>query len=222
MADEIVSRSGPARKTRGELLSEWRREEVLEAARRIFARLGYAATTVEEIAKEAGMAKGTIYLYFRSKEEVYTALLTGDLEYLANQMIKGMSAAGTFEERLAEFLDQSLSQLRNRKALVSVCCAYAGSRGSRSARTSKRLDRPFFRSVDFMRQCLAQAIADGEISAIPVESAAFSILALARALLERHLYGWTRLAPGEDIAFTHSLIMYGLQHPVTAGNRVEP
>src|ERR1700689_4056784 len=90
----------PSRKTRKELLSEWRHHEVLEAARRIFARLGYAATNVEDIAKEAGMAKGTVYLYFKSKEEVFAAVLARDLECLVSKTIEGMSAAGTFENRL--------------------------------------------------------------------------------------------------------------------------
>ena len=45
-------RTEAARNTRRKLLSEWRRHEVLDAVRRIFARLGYAAVNVEKIAKE--------------------------------------------------------------------------------------------------------------------------------------------------------------------------
>ena len=86
------------------LRSERRPQEVLDAARRIFSRLGYAAASVEEIAKEAGMAKGTIYVHFKSKEEVFATVLVSDLDYLTNLMIEGMSAATTFEERLTVFL----------------------------------------------------------------------------------------------------------------------
>ena len=78
--------------------------EILEAARHIFARLGYAATNVEDIAKEAGMAKGTVYLYFKSKEEVFGAVLARDLESLVSRTIKDMSATRTFEDRLTVFL----------------------------------------------------------------------------------------------------------------------
>jgi AcrR family transcriptional regulator len=48
------------------LRSERRPQGVLDAARRNFSRFGYAAASVEEIAKEAGMAKGTIYVHFKS------------------------------------------------------------------------------------------------------------------------------------------------------------
>src|ERR1700730_7495747 len=92
-------------KTRKELLSEWRHGEVLQAARRIFARLGYSATNVEDIAREAGMAKGTIYLYFKSKEEVFAAMLARDFECLTDKTIEGMSAVETFGDRLMVFLN---------------------------------------------------------------------------------------------------------------------
>src|SRR5258707_13620907 len=96
--------SGPS-KTRKELLSEGRHGKILLAARHIFARLGYSATNVEDIAKEAGMAKGTIYLYFQSKEEIFAAVLARDLETLTNKTIEGMAAAKTFSDRLTVYLN---------------------------------------------------------------------------------------------------------------------
>ena len=109
-------RTEAARNTRRKLLSEWRRHEVLDAVRRIFARLGYAAVNVEKIAKEAGMAKGTIYLYFKSKEEIIAAVIASD----ANRMIKDISDAKTFEERLTVFLNQYLAHLQSNKNLVRI------------------------------------------------------------------------------------------------------
>src|SRR5260370_39388722 len=114
-----VQPSSP-RKTRKDLLSEWRHGEVLQAARRIFARLGYAAANVEDIAREAGMAKGTIYLYFKSKEEVFAAVLARDLECLTDQTIEGMSAAKTFADKLTVFLNLRLAYLQHNRDFLSI------------------------------------------------------------------------------------------------------
>ena len=46
------------------------RESILDAADRLFQHFGYKKTTVEDIATEAGVSRGTVYLYFKSKEEV--------------------------------------------------------------------------------------------------------------------------------------------------------
>jgi AcrR family transcriptional regulator len=51
-----------------------KREEILAAARRVFARQGFRGTTIADIAEEAKIALGTIYLYFPSKEDVFAAL----------------------------------------------------------------------------------------------------------------------------------------------------
>jgi len=62
------------RKTRSESARAARREEILAAARHVFSRQGFRGTTIADIAEEAGIALGTIYLYFPSKEDVFAAL----------------------------------------------------------------------------------------------------------------------------------------------------
>lgn len=52
---------------------EERRNEILAAAKRIFARKGYSATRIGDVAGEAGIANGTVYLYFSSREEILVA-----------------------------------------------------------------------------------------------------------------------------------------------------
>jgi AcrR family transcriptional regulator len=54
--------------------TEQRRAEILEAALHLFSSKGFHDTTMEEVAREAGVAKGTIYLYFQSKEHLLLAL----------------------------------------------------------------------------------------------------------------------------------------------------
>lgn len=62
------------RSQRVELAKAARREEILSAARRVFATRGFRGTTIADIADEASIALGTIYLYFSSKEDVFAAL----------------------------------------------------------------------------------------------------------------------------------------------------
>lgn len=47
------------------------RQAIIDAARRVFAELGYGATTVRDIIRETELASGTFYNYFKSKEEVF-------------------------------------------------------------------------------------------------------------------------------------------------------
>lgn len=62
------------RTQRAELAKAARREDILAGARRVFASRGFRGTTIADIAEEANIALGTIYLYFSSKEDVFAAL----------------------------------------------------------------------------------------------------------------------------------------------------
>ena len=71
MADTELSVEGDGRRER---LKTANRQAILEAARGVFARTGYEATTVRDIIRETQLAAGTFYNYFKSKEEVFNAL----------------------------------------------------------------------------------------------------------------------------------------------------
>lgn len=63
-----------------------RRRRIQRAARSVFAERGYAKTSIEAVAKEASLSVGAIYLYFRSKEDLYISLLEDTLELLSTEL----------------------------------------------------------------------------------------------------------------------------------------
>jgi TetR/AcrR family transcriptional regulator, regulator of autoinduction and epiphytic fitness len=81
--------------------AEARRAAILDAALRVFGQYGYRRTSMDDIAHEAQIGKGTIYLSFASKDEVFQALA----QRLAQQMLAGAEAAsrrpGTTADKLA-------------------------------------------------------------------------------------------------------------------------
>src|SRR5579883_470498 len=91
--------------------TEQRRSAILDAARTVFARQGYAKTVVEDIANQAGIAKGTLYLYFRSKEQIYLATLMENCTEVNRQSAAAMAAAKTWQEKLRAFIDVRLRSL---------------------------------------------------------------------------------------------------------------
>ncbi|MDX2127512.1 MAG: TetR/AcrR family transcriptional regulator [Chloroherpetonaceae bacterium] len=64
-----------------------RRKEILNAAREVFFRLGFEHTSMEKVAETATLAKGTLYLYFKSKDELYISLVEEGTQLL-NEMMK--------------------------------------------------------------------------------------------------------------------------------------
>ena len=82
-----------------------RRALIEESAARLFARRGYAATTVEQIVAAAGVSKPILYRHFESKHELYTRLLERRRDELAAAPIERLLQDGPLEARLAAMLD---------------------------------------------------------------------------------------------------------------------
>lgn len=88
-----------------------RRHQLLAAAAARFDAAGYAATTMSEIAAEAGLAKGTTYLYFRSKEALFLGLLLEELgEWVAVAAAEAERAEKAEKAETAEKAKRGLSE----------------------------------------------------------------------------------------------------------------
>jgi AcrR family transcriptional regulator len=61
---------------------EMRRQQIMVAAKRVFTQKGYEKSTVEDIAREAELSPGTLYLYFKSKDELYASLCLRVLRFI--------------------------------------------------------------------------------------------------------------------------------------------
>lgn len=85
---------------------ETRPQELLDAALALFVEKGFAATRAEEVAHRAGVSKGTLYLYYPSKEELFKAVVRGNL---SNLIAEGLELAenfsGSSSELLVELMD---------------------------------------------------------------------------------------------------------------------
>lgn len=77
---------------RREREKEQRRNDIIDAAEQVFFKKGWQNATMDEVAAVAELSKGTLYLYFKSKEELYLAILLRGFDIMTNLFVTGMSA----------------------------------------------------------------------------------------------------------------------------------
>ena len=98
-----------------------KRERILAAAERIFAQRGFFHARVSEIAREAGVADGTIYLYFKSKDELLISLFESRMERVVVSLGAAIESAGpSARDRLVAFLDTYAHMVVDNPALAEV------------------------------------------------------------------------------------------------------
>lgn len=86
---------------RREAVRAFKREAILQAARKIFARDGLEAATLRAIAAEAGIAVGTVYLHYPAKEALYAEMLAGSLADLQKYLRESVGKAASDEQLMA-------------------------------------------------------------------------------------------------------------------------
>ncbi|MBB6671743.1 TetR/AcrR family transcriptional regulator [Cohnella nanjingensis] len=94
-----------------------RRKQVIEAASRSFAAFGYKATTMDQVAKAAGVGKGTIYTFFANKEELFEEILKDLIRELRAVAEETVDHSLPFADNLMQVLQRVLGY-RDRHALI--------------------------------------------------------------------------------------------------------
>jgi len=92
---------------------EERRIEILQAAGRVFYLKGFEGTKIEDVAREAGIGKGTVYEYFDSKQQLFDEMVSYTREQHLKNIKTALQAGGTFREKflaLAKYQTQVVSR----------------------------------------------------------------------------------------------------------------
>ncbi|MGF1624294.1 MAG: TetR/AcrR family transcriptional regulator [Alphaproteobacteria bacterium] len=82
-----------------------RPEQIADAARSLFARFGYRRTSMDDIAREAGVAKATLYLHFSGKEDVFRTMMARTRRIVEARFAEAEAMQGPVRDRLAALFD---------------------------------------------------------------------------------------------------------------------
>lgn len=85
------------------------RQLLIDVARELFASQGIEGTTMNDIAAASGKGRRTLYTYFRSKEDIYYAVIEGELEYISEEMDKVIQMDVTPEKKIVLVIYKHLS-----------------------------------------------------------------------------------------------------------------
>jgi AcrR family transcriptional regulator len=168
--------------TKKEIVTAFRTGEILAAARSLLEQRGPEAMTMEEIAAVAGVAKGTLYLYFQSKDDLILALITQVGENILQDVEASLEAPGTPPEKLIRMVSVLLEYL-NRERLLFPMYARELLRGERESREGFRrryqeLEEKF---VTLVTRLFAEGIAAGQFIPANPRLLTFLIRGLVRA-----------------------------------------
>src|SRR6478752_9710840 len=80
-----------------------KRQQILEGAKRVFMKMGFDAASMNDVTREAGVSKGTLYVYFANKEELFTAMIETERAAFVAALRVALEHHDNIEEGLYDF-----------------------------------------------------------------------------------------------------------------------
>jgi AcrR family transcriptional regulator len=155
----LETQAEPRRRRKAE-----RPQEIIEAAFAEFSRNGYATTTLDQIAERAGVTKGTIYVYFESKEHLFISMVRDftkpTMETMQDMFKTHDGSTADLLRAQFSFIYEHLVEDRRRREVVRMLIAEATRFPELADRYHAEILRP---CLDMLRQAIQRGVDRGEI-----------------------------------------------------------
>ncbi len=193
--------------------------ELLAAALDLFVEKGFAATRAEEVAQRAGVSKGTLFLYFESKEELFKAVVREHLSgTIGDALGELQSFAGSSGELVHHLMQQWWERYGNTKAsgISKLMMSESGNFPELAEFYQQEVIIPGHQLIE---KVILRGIASGEFRQVDVEYAVFSILApLMFLIMWKHsLSGCCpsgeKIEPTRYLDVQADIVVHGLRNP---------
>jgi TetR/AcrR family transcriptional regulator, fatty acid metabolism regulator protein len=194
-----------------EVLREFRVRELLDAACRVVARHGFQGATVDRVAEEAKIAKGTVYLYFQNKDGLLKAAIEQGIENFTNQIRAEVAEVQAPLDKLRRFVEASLelSDVHRDffKTLLLERNFLAASPNHPEA--AQMLDL-YLAHIHFIEEIIQAGVQAGVFRSHNTEAAAFALNEAIRGCFQQRALGLTARPAAEDADILLDIFFYGI------------
>lgn len=216
MISKLLAETCAKAQAKRERRKEARPGELLAAALALFVEKGYAATRSEEVARRAGVSKGTLFLYFASKEELFKAVVR---ENIAGRFAEWNAEFESYMGSTAEMLHYAMMMWWQRvgntpaAGITKLMMSEASNFPELAAFYQQEVIEP---GHDLVRRILQRGVDRGEFRAMDLELAVHTVLAPMIFLMSwRHSFGacacpGTELDPEKYLELQVQILLHGL------------
>jgi len=189
-----------------------RRDEIMTAAKEVFARNGFHATTIADIAKEAGLAYGSVYWYFDSKDHVFHELIAAEEYALRTHVAVALAKSGArYGYAAAPFRATLRATFEFFEANPATARLLFRDAYALDSRFDQHLGGIYERFIDDIATLIVPAQERGDVVKAPPRLVAYTLTALIGHMAHRRLTTDDGISAAEAADFVVSLVIKGLR-----------
>lgn len=190
---------------------ENRKNAILKAARKLFFDKGFKTVTVESIARKAELSKGSIYLHYNSKEEIYTQILLNDIDKFHERISAILPNSSSASEALVKLANIYVDFFLNDRELFRILMTFMlhTSDMNMPEDVNDRIVKTTNKTIGIIEQVFQYGIERGEFPAtLNLRQNRNALWGMMNGIISLHLFTGGEEKRAEVI---HNTIMAGLQ-----------
>jgi AcrR family transcriptional regulator len=165
------------------------REKIIRSALKIFAQKGFFKTTVDDIAQATGVAKGTVYLYFKNKQDLYVATIDESFSRATATLAAIEAKATKPSEKMEEIANYFIEYIKHLKTTYML---FTFENINLKGKTLKQMHTVIEPKIQAMIQIISNIIKSGiqnnEFRKVDPKVAALYFISTIRAIFLSHFY----------------------------------
>lgn len=183
------------------------RELILDAAERIITQRGYSGLSMRELARESGLAKGTIYHHFRDKRDVCLRMIERVMDASRARVTAAAEGPGGYRQRLQALIETYFDLIRDRRPVILATLREL----SEEDREARSLFREHSRGlIEPIAGIITEGMAAGEFRRVDPELSALSLLGMMNGFVAHRLLVDETEIEARTIEHTLELFLCGL------------
>lgn len=194
-------------------VSDERKAQIINAAQNVFTQKGFNQARMDDIANETGLSKGTLYLYFNSKDDLIIAILDRMFQRELKQMEILDSANLSATETIWKMTETLANEISGFVQLVPIIYQFLAL-AFRNKHVQQALKKYINSYIDILIPIIEQGIKSGEFHKVNAHEVAVAISAIIEGTLLLWVYDRSLVEPEKHIRSGIKLLLEGLQtHP---------
>ena len=191
-------------------VSEERKHQILDAAEDVFTRRGFDNARMDDIAEETGLSKGTLYLYFKSKNDLIIAILDRIFQREFKGMAKLVESDLGAVESIWQFTELAINDISSMLRLMPIAYEFLAL-AFRNKYVQHALSQYFHNYMDILIPIIQRGIDAGEFCDVDAKDVAIAAGAIFEGTILLWVYDRTMVDPARNIRASVRLLLEGIQ-----------
>jgi AcrR family transcriptional regulator len=193
-------------------VSEERKQQILDAAEKVFTHKGLDEARMDDIAEGTGLSKGTLYLYFKSKDDLIIAILERIFQHTFDQLEARMGDELSATEAIWRFTEEAAREYTTMLRIMPIAYEFLAL-AFRNKTVQKALKRYLNLYMDVLVPVIQRGIDSGEFRQVDAQEVAIAAGAIFEGIVLLWVYDKSRVNVERHIRSSIKLLLEGILAP---------